>query len=1436
MADKVKVKKSPKPGKPKIAKNLNAFTCSWTGSYDEKINFRWFLNYNSKKRNSSISKAYKESLPVKSTQKKKTLHYKKKSQSSSTYPWHDSLLRYYPFTSTRLKNVRFEVQGKKKNIYKKEKKKNVLKTKYTMSKWRGKTYPLAKPVKPTISSERTGTHSTKFTIDLNRHVTNKKYYGTHLEYQKVLRIDKNDKKGSSIPDKDWGSIERTYLYDSVTSEVLKQFERNVNDEVNAVKIDNAKSAVRWVRARVVGPPGPSGWTYANISYSDPYPTVITKATAVRNSRNGYDVTVRWKYWQSIAYPIDEMIIQYSFANLGVVRDYYEITSDDEIDSSKTYYTLTATQVPDSSVNIVDIDNYYNKVDPIYFRTEDEEVSEETTYYKFTKVKSPTILNIDNYYNYGIRPSLFSNTSSTGFDGLTDEQKNEALEALMDAVETGKISNLSDDDLNALIDKWDEKYGVYEKTRDKQIDSHKDYYTVSVVSNPVASGLKDYFEPSETPYYYRCMDDYIDTSEKYYTVVANAVSSPVESNLHLYYEKYQDVSISPDDPEWQDAQSGNGLQHPPAKPTGKLTEKDDQDTFTIYGDIPADQLLYVRVNTVYDGRTTEGKYYQVTNQKQNVVLNQPEISSVELGSDNFISITATNNSSAASVNLAVVFIPSDGSESLEVIKVITPIDTTEHSYTIEIPPQYVSSSFGIGMYAFIGLYSYTRITDEESSLGYDLYTVDATLKSKTVTYGGNIPVPPTNVEAVDLGDGNVRVSWDWNWKEADYAEVAWSDYSEALNSTDPPSNYTVPNSKTNYLIVRNLDVGKTWYFWVRLVKGANASSWSDFQSVGLTSSPATPKLSLSKRYTKLNEKFSASWTYVSTDGTPQDAAWMCLCSVSDGNIIYGEEHIVDIPGDEQPDKEAQYVTLDPRDLDWSEGFTYNLALKVRSEGGRISEEWSNYATITVVAPINSRLVDSSLLPSASDYSASSTYSVGDYVWKKDPDPANEGDADNEVAMLYKCGTAISTPESWNNSHWIVEEDDRSYQDLTSLPMTVQVRPVGSVENIGIILERAEDYSVDMPDENEHNGYEGEIVYQDSIVCGAAESESDGSYIFEIDQEDLTTYLDGLYLDDGGEYNLVIRVSDNYDQVQETRYRFSVKWDHQALMPTGSVEINSTYGAAIITVGYPEIYYLSPDLTVTSGKTYYSRTGDGDDESPYVYTEVVNPSGNPTQSGWFEKELPVEGDVCDIYRISADGYELLYSDAEFNGVYVDPYPTIGDHGGYRIVYRTIYGDFITTTNDFAWIDLDEDSSIFNSPSHIIDFGSNSVELMYNVNIDNNWSKDFQETHYLGGSIQGDWNTGVSKTTTIQTNVLTRDWDVINDMRRLAMYEGLCHIRTRDGSNFVANVDVTENLPHQMYTDPMGDDTQLCSYSLNITRLDPIDVDGLTYDDWLDTLPEE
>ena len=124
-------------------------------------------------------------------------------------------------------------------------------------------------------------------------------------------------------------------------------------------------------------------------------------------------------------------------------------------------------------------------------------------------------------------------------------------------------------------------------------------------------------------------------------------------------------------------------------------------------------------------------------------------------------------------------------------------------------------------------------------------------------------------------------------------------------------------------------------------------------------------------------------------------------------------------------------------------------------------------------------------------------------------------------------------------------------------------------------------------------------------------------------------------------------------------------------------------------------------------------------------------------------------------------------------------------------------------------------------IIDFGGDKVELKYDLKFSSKWSKDFKETKYLGGAVQGDWNAAVSRTGNISGAVIpAHEEDTIEAMRRLSVYAGICHVRTPDGSSYPADVQVSES------TERNG----VAEFSLSVTRVDPESMDGMTYDEWM------
>lgn len=354
-------------------------------------------------------------------------------------------------------------------------------------------------------------------------------------------------------------------------------------------------------------------------------------------------------------------------------------------------------------------------------------------------------------------------------------------------------------------------------------------------------------------------------------------------------------------------------------------------------------------------------------------------------------------------------------------------------------------------------------------------------------------------------------------------------------------------------------------------------------------------------------------------------------------------------------------------------------------------------------------------------------------------------------------AYVAPLSATLTSSLVLVDDDHYE-LQSMPMTAKVTGAGRGYESTIIIKRFLPFVQDRPDDTLFQGYEGEVVYKCTYPGDAQQT---------ITINDL---VKGANLDDTAWYTLEASVRDDYGQeAKADPVNFVVAWTNQAVEPVGSVEVNSD-GVAFITIGTPE---------------------------GALGTEKI-----------------------DIYRLSVDAPVLLYQNASFGNVIVDPYPAIGDLGGYRIVLRTANGDVTTADGEYAWIDVPAN---FKSKYQYIDFDGYQLKLLYNVDLSSQFSKNFATTNYLGGSITGDWLEGVKRTGSVSGVLITEsDVDDIQNLRRLAAYSGPVHVRTKDGSSFTANVNVDESRGYNEAGKPIP-------VTLSYERTDAIGMDGVTRGDY-------
>lgn len=113
-----------------------------------------------------------------------------------------------------------------------------------------------------------------------------------------------------------------------------------------------------------------------------------------------------------------------------------------------------------------------------------------------------------------------------------------------------------------------------------------------------------------------------------------------------------------------------------------------------------------------------------------------------------------------------------------------------------------------------------------------------------------------------------------------------------------------------------------------------------------------------------------------------------------------------------------------------------------------------------------------------------------------------------------------------------------------------------------------------------------------------------------------------------------------------------------------------------------YTASTDTSVQSGKTYYTRSGSGTAESPYVYTAVASPTGNPSTSSYYEMDAYPQ-----IPFIVGDLNEgIVYFDRQQISIMESSIASIGSFNAFEqdlTVYRAIEREDVVVRDAAAFV---------------------------------------------------------------------------------------------------------------------------------------------------------
>jgi len=733
-------------------------------------------------------------------------------------------------------------------------------------------------------------------------------------------------------------------------------------------------------------------------------------------------------------------------------------------------------------------------------------------------------------------------------------------------------------------------------------------------------------------------------------------------------------------------------------------------------VDVDECLWVRIKSWHDDDNNAA--FSNAMVAQYGALGTPTIDAVPNATTGDVAITITETT-ACNAAATVVFYRSEDDPSNDRIVAILPHGTT--TTTVNVPDIIGRSHTCFGAYAIVGTYDGTTITSEK-------------MRSETALDNDIAAIQPANVTVTEGPDeGTVRVGWEWSWVEATKAEISWSDKDYAWESTDSPSDYSVEDVKTTSWIIAGLEVGKRYFFKVRLIDGSGDNEvvgpWSEMVGYNLTTVPDRPALTLNKSVINAGGTLVARWAF-GGDGTAQEYAEIALVTFENNEPVYGD---VIAHAETQSSIEI--------DREWVTGQTYYLAVRVTATNG-LQTAWSDPVSLYVADPITITMSASSIYGGGSyterDHDQITTYVDGVMTNIRINDTQNvvyiPGGMTSELYDLYNSNGGINTVTRVDiDEHtYEIHKETKTYAFSADpyiwvMPFTATIIGAGNTGTTTLTIIRADDYHLDRPDDTTFDGYAGEIVATFS----------------QYGEEPITITVDDMvgHLDDGANYYMVATVTDVYGQTASLKYLFKVAWTHKSTVPGVEVVVDKVQRIAKI--------------------------------KPIAVSGII------------------ANDTCDIYRITADQPELIVKGATFGETYVDPYPAFGDFCGHRLVTITANGDY-ATADGLGWYDADYvDGDILEDNNLVIDVDGDQIVLPYNLTLSNTWNKDFKRTSYLGGAVQGDWNPAITRDLSAGT-VIVRGDDLDKQLmiRDLAGYAGVAHVRTPDGSSLTADVQISES----------------------------------------------
>ena len=249
---------------------------------------------------------------------------------------------------------------------------------------------------------------------------------------------------------------------------------------------------------------------------------------------------------------------------------------------------------------------------------------------------------------------------------------------------------------------------------------------------------------------------------------------------------------------------------------------------------------------------------------------------------------------------------------------------------------------------------------------------------------------------------------------------------------------------------------------------------------------------------------------------------------------------------------------------------------------------------------------------------------------------------------------------------------------------------------------------------------------------------------------TSAVNPVWTGSGSSYTTTVTMPSSIDFVQGGRYRIYVK----AVEPVAGLASSQSYSTAKVNWTNQAVS-PSSSIVVTPDATNRCVT----------ITLAAPTSGRSS-------------DAYDIYRKTPTGYDLIAYGMARNATVIDRFAPYGKDAElyYRIALRTVDGDI--KYNDYAY-SMAVDVLRF-------DWFGGSIELPYNLEFSESWSKSFESRKHVDGSVNGYWDKAVELKGSYTTDVIRLDdlsqYDILC---KLGEYPGAVFCRTVNGMAFQCDV---------------------------------------------------